>query len=67
MDSLYFSIPIALMLLSLAVAVFLWAVRSGQYDDLDREGRRILFEDEERARASSVGQETSRPGERGHG
>lgn len=54
MDSLYFSIPIALVLLGLAVTVFLWAVKSGQYEDLDREGRRILFEDEERAKASSL-------------
>jgi cbb3-type cytochrome oxidase maturation protein len=68
MDSLYVSIPIALMLLGLAVTVFLWAVKSGQYEDLDREGRRILFEDEDRAKASSLAPDT-RPedGEERHG
>jgi cbb3-type cytochrome oxidase maturation protein len=62
MDSLYFSIPIALVLLGLAVTVFLWAVKSGQYEDLDREGRRILFEDEERARASSLNPDNANDG-----
>lgn len=39
-----------MMLLSLALggaglALFLWALRSGQYDDLDGAANRILFDD----------------------
>lgn len=49
MTSLYFLIPIALLLVSIAVAFFFWAVKSGQYDDLDTEARRILFDDDEPA------------------
>ncbi|GAA5445386.1 hypothetical protein Misp06_03588 [Microbulbifer sp. NBRC 101763] len=46
MDSLYFLIPIAVALVAFAVKLFFWAVNNGQYDDLETEGRRILFEDD---------------------
>ena len=45
MESLYLLIPIAIAIVAIAVAVFFWAVKSGQYDDLDTEGHRILFDD----------------------
>ncbi len=45
MESLYLLIPIAILIVAAAVAVFFWAVKSGQYDDLDTEGQRILFDD----------------------
>lgn len=45
LESLYFLIPIAIFIVAIAVAVFFWAVKSGQYDDLDTEGRRILFDE----------------------
>lgn len=48
MAALYILIPLALVLLAVAVAAFVWAVDHDQFEDLDREGRRILFEDEER-------------------
>ncbi|AOS97348.1 Cytochrome oxidase maturation protein cbb3-type [Microbulbifer aggregans] len=47
MDSLYFLIPIAIIFVTIAVKVFFWAVNNGQYDDLDTEGRRILFDDDD--------------------
>lgn len=40
--SLYLIVPVALLFCALAVAAWLWATRSGQFDDLDREARRIL-------------------------
>jgi cbb3-type cytochrome oxidase maturation protein len=46
MESLYLLIPISLVFIFIAVRVFFWAVNSGQYDDLDSEGERILFENE---------------------
>ena len=46
MESLYLLIPISLVLLATAVAIFFWAVNSGQYDDIDREGERILFDED---------------------
>lgn len=46
MESLYFLIPLSLLFLIAAVALFFWAVNNGQYEDIDREGERILFDDE---------------------
>ncbi|MFC6634991.1 cbb3-type cytochrome oxidase assembly protein CcoS [Microbulbifer taiwanensis] len=50
MDSLYFLIPIAILFIGAAVKLYFWAVNSGQYDDLETEGRRILFDDDEAPR-----------------
>ncbi len=47
MDIIYLLIPLALVLLGFAIAAFIWAVRNDQFDDLDREAQRILFEDEQ--------------------
>lgn len=49
MDIIYLLIPLALVLLVAAVAAFFWAVRNDQFDDLDREASRILFEEDEPA------------------
>ncbi len=46
MESLYLLIPLSLLFLALIIGVLFWAVHSGQYDDLDREGERILFDDD---------------------
>ena len=46
MDSLYLLIPIALVFCVIAIRLLLWAIDSGQYDDLDKEAWRILAEDE---------------------
>ncbi|MGR5331723.1 cbb3-type cytochrome oxidase assembly protein CcoS [Photobacterium damselae] len=47
MASLYMLIPIAIIFVIIAVAIFLWAVKSDQYDDLERQGSNILFEEED--------------------
>lgn len=46
-EGLLYLIPIALFLGGLGLAAFLWALRSGQFDDLDGAAERILFDDEE--------------------
>lgn len=50
MASLYLLIPIAILLVCIAVAVFIWAVKSDQFEDLDRQGSEILFDDDKSAR-----------------
>jgi len=45
-DSLYFLIPVALVFCLVAIKLLLWAIDSGQYDDLDKEAWRILSDDE---------------------
>lgn len=40
-------IPIALGLGLLGLAAFFWSLKSGQFEDLDGAGMRILIDDEE--------------------
>ncbi len=47
MSALLYLIPAALFLGLLGLAAFLWAQRSGQFDDLEGAANRILFDDEE--------------------
>lgn len=46
MNIIYVLIPLGLMLLGLAVVAFFWAVRSGQFDDLDSPATLVLFDEE---------------------
>lgn len=46
LGSLYFLIPVSVVLVGLIAVIFLWAVRSGQFDDLDGPAHSILFEEE---------------------
>lgn len=48
MNILYLLIPLALLLAGAAVITFIWAVRGGQFDDLETPAIRILFDSEER-------------------
>lgn len=74
MESLFFLIPLSLLFFAAAVGLFFWAVNSGQYDDVDREGERILYDEGEpvdrqlpvkSSRMDDSGEEDS--GERGDG
>lgn len=46
---LWLLIPISLLLGGTGLAAFFWALRSGQYDDLDGAATRILFDDGDEA------------------
>ena len=46
MNILLLLIPLSLLLIGVAIAVFVWAVRRGQFDDLDTPALDILREDE---------------------
>lgn len=47
MESLYILIPIAIVIVCVAVAIFIWAVKSDQFEDLERQGHNILFDEDE--------------------
>jgi len=47
MTILYMLIPLGLVLLGVAVWAFMWAVRSGQFDDLEGPAHRILMDDDD--------------------
>lgn len=52
MNILLMLLPISLVLLVLAIAAFAWAVRKGQFDDLDTPALDILDDAPARPRAS---------------
>jgi cbb3-type cytochrome oxidase maturation protein len=45
MDILYLLIPVSAVLVLLIIGIFGWALYRGQFDDLEREGERILQQD----------------------
>lgn len=47
MNILLALIPISLVLLGVAIAAFVWAVRRGQFDDLDTPALDILIDEPE--------------------
>ena len=47
MNGLVFLVPIALAMGLTGLVAFFWALRSGQFDDLDGAANRILIDDEE--------------------
>jgi cbb3-type cytochrome oxidase maturation protein len=52
MDSLLLLIPLAVALGLLGLGAFLWALRSGQFEDLDGAAQRILIDDDPVSRST---------------
>ena len=48
MSVIYVLLPVAVLLAVAAVAAFIWAVRRGQFEDLDTPAVRVLFEEDDR-------------------
>jgi cbb3-type cytochrome oxidase maturation protein len=46
-ETIFVLLPLALLIAAIAVGFFIWAARTGQFDDLDTPAVRILFDDEE--------------------
>ncbi|MCG3725584.1 cbb3-type cytochrome oxidase assembly protein CcoS [Vibrio cincinnatiensis] len=46
MDSFFLLVPAAILFTALACAIFIWAVKHDQFEDLERQGHNILFDDE---------------------
>ena len=46
MSILYVLIPLALIILGVAVWAFFWAVGSGQFDDMDTPAMRVVLDDD---------------------
>jgi cbb3-type cytochrome oxidase maturation protein len=46
MEILFILVPVSLVIVMISLAAFVWSVHNRQFDDLDKEAERILFEDE---------------------
>ena len=47
MEMVFVLLPLALLVAGGMLVVFIWAAKSGQFDDLETPARRILHDDEE--------------------
>lgn len=61
MNILYLLIPLGLVLLGIAVWAFMWAVRSGQFEDLEGPAHRILMDDDEIAQRRATKDDSQDP------
>ncbi|MBL4908633.1 MAG: cbb3-type cytochrome oxidase assembly protein CcoS [Alteromonadaceae bacterium] len=46
MSIIYILIPIAIIFTAVGIYLFFWAVKSDQFEDLEKQGLSILFDDE---------------------
>ncbi len=61
MEIIYLLIPLTLILVAVIVWVFLWAVRSGQFDDMEGPAHQILMDDD----APKTDKKKTEPGDNG--
>jgi len=54
MDILYLLVPLSVLLVLALLALFAWALNSQQFEDLEREGERILLPDGDAATVGST-------------
>ncbi|QUM85060.1 MULTISPECIES: cbb3-type cytochrome oxidase assembly protein CcoS [unclassified Moritella] len=54
MEIIFMLIPIAIIFVAIAVGIFFWAVKSDQFEDLEREGSNILFDEDNNNNESPV-------------
>ena len=47
MSSLYFLIPMAVIILAGGIWAFVWSVRNGQFEDMEGPAHRILMDDDD--------------------
>jgi cbb3-type cytochrome oxidase maturation protein len=71
MASIYMLIPVAVLLIAAAIGLFVWSVRSGQFEDLEGPAHRILMDDDDdmippESRPPSK-QQAARPADSGRG
>ncbi len=67
MDILYLLVPLSLLFVFVIAAVFWWSLKSGQYEDLDGPGYRILMDDDRAdvsAESTTVDPDQDRAGEK---
>lgn len=61
MQSMYFLIPISLILFICAIFAIYYAIKSRQFDDLDNEGQRIVLDDRQFRREQLKNIDTTPP------
>lgn len=57
MNMVYLLIPLALMLVGVAAWALIWAIRSGQFEDLESQGWSVVLDDDEKPPPGPAGPE----------
>jgi cbb3-type cytochrome oxidase maturation protein len=65
MSMLYVLIPLAVMLLGVAVWALLWAIRTGQFDDLESHGWSVVLDDDQKPPPLNDEENAEKRGENG--
>ena len=47
MDVIYILLPVALIIVIIIIAIFYWAVKSDQFEDLEGPAHRIIMDDDD--------------------
>jgi cbb3-type cytochrome oxidase maturation protein len=61
MESLYLLIPLSVVLVFVIGVLFWWSVRSGQFEDLEGPGFRVVTDDDDPKQAAAKPQDHSMP------
>lgn len=59
MSVIYILIPVALVFTAIAIYLFFWAVKTEQFDDLEKQGMSILFDEDEQQNNTRENNQTS--------
>ena len=59
MSIIYILIPIAIVLTALGIYLFFWAVKTDQFDDLEKQGLSILFDEDKVKKSVTDSKDTS--------
>ncbi|HJW24399.1 MAG TPA: cbb3-type cytochrome oxidase assembly protein CcoS [Rhodocyclaceae bacterium] len=62
MEVLYLLIPVSVVLVFAIAGVFWWSVKSGQFDDLEGPGFRILMDDDRPKKPEEPAEPPEKPG-----
>jgi cbb3-type cytochrome oxidase maturation protein len=54
MEIIHVLVPAAVLLVTLAIGIFWWAVRNGQFDDLERQGMNVLLDEDDKRKKSKT-------------
>lgn len=58
MQSMYFLIPLSLVLFVVGIFAIYYAIKSHQFDDMDNEGQRIILDDRQERRQAMEAPQT---------
>lgn len=59
MEIIFITVPVTLLFIASGVAIFFWANKGGQFDDLDSPAHKILFDDDVQPNKNELKKDTT--------